>query len=324
VAVVRAAAATSRKGRQVEAAVKDQRRLDSAVREEDVTVELGQMMPVPHSLALPRSLVAVPPQAQQQKANRFRALHDGDPFVIPNPWDAGSAKVLEALGFEALATTSSGFAFTLGRLDGNVTLDEVVEHTRAIDRATGLPVSVDLENSYGPDPRHAALAIERVAEAGAVGGSIEDYDPSGHLYALDHAAERIAAASEAARQLGFPFTLTARAENHIRGNPDLEDTIARLQAYEQAGADVLYAPGLGSGEQIRAVCDATSKPLNVLAHPHITMREIVEAGGQRVSVGGGLTWVAAGALAAAAERIRDSGDFSSLSVSIDLKRWLGG
>jgi 2-methylisocitrate lyase-like PEP mutase family enzyme len=184
-----------------------------------------------------------------RKAEAFAALHSGEPFVIPNPWDAGSARVLEALGFKALATTSSGFAFTLGRLDGGATLDEVVEHLAAIDRATGVPVSVDLENGYGADPASAAHAIERVAEAGAVGGSIEDYDPAGHLYDLGHAAERVTAAVEAARGLAFPFMLTARAENHIRGNPDLDDTIARLQAYERAGADVLYAPGLRTVEE---------------------------------------------------------------------------
>ena len=159
-----------------------------------------------------------------RKAETFAALHVGDPFVIPNPWDAGSARVLAALGFEALATTSSGFAFTLGRRDGSVTLDEVVEHAAAIDRATELPVSVDLENGYGADPAAAARAIRRIAGAGAVGGSIEDYDPAGHLYELEPAAERVAAAAEAARGLPFPFVLTARAENHLRGNPNLEDT----------------------------------------------------------------------------------------------------
>jgi 2-methylisocitrate lyase-like PEP mutase family enzyme len=261
---------------------------------------------------------------QDEKAAHFRALHEGEPFVIPNPWDAGSARVFEALGFKALATTSSGFAFTLGRLDGNVTLDEVATHTRSLDRATGLPVSVDLENGYGPDPQHAATAITRAAEAGAVGGSIEDYDPGGELYGMDHAVERVAAAVEAARSLGFPFTLTARAENHIRGNPDLDDTIARLQAYERAGADVLYAPGLRSGEEIRAVCEAVSKPVNVLARPGLSMREIVDAGGRRVSMGGGLAFVALGAAVAAAEQIRDAGDFSALGARVKLEEWLGG
>src|SRR5918912_4099777 len=165
---------------------------------------------------------------QERKAAAFVALHAGEPFVIPNPWDAGSARVLAALGFRALASTSSGFAFTLGRLDGDVTLDEVVEHAATLDRATDLPVSVDLENGYGADPESAALAIRRVAEAGAVGASIEDYDPGGEIYELSRAAERVAAAAEAARSLSFPFMLTARAENHVHGIEDLDDTIARL------------------------------------------------------------------------------------------------
>jgi 2-methylisocitrate lyase-like PEP mutase family enzyme len=262
--------------------------------------------------------------AQSQKAADFRALHEGDPFIIPNPWDAGSARIFEGLGFKALATTSSGFAYTLGRLDGSVTLDEIVAHTRALDEATGLPVSVDLENGYGPDPEHAATAIARAAEAGAVGGSIEDFDRGGELYSLEHATERVAAAVEAAGGLGFPFTLTARAENHIRGNPELDDTIGRLQAYERAGADVLYAPGLRSGEDIKAVCDALSKPVNVLALPGLTMSEIAEAGGQRVSVGGGLTFVAVAAMVAAAEEIRDTGDFSVLGARVALKDLFGG
>jgi 2-methylisocitrate lyase-like PEP mutase family enzyme len=260
---------------------------------------------------------------QRQKAERFRALHEGDPFILPNPWDAGSAKVLEALGFEALASTSSGFAFTLGRVDGDVTLDEVIDHARALDEATELPVSIDLENGYGPEPEDAAMAVRRAGEAGAVGGSIEDYDPDGEIYGLDHAVERVRTAGEAAARLSFPFTLTARAENHIRGNPDLDDTISRLQAYERAGADVLYAPGLPSGDEIRAVCEAVSKPVNVLAHPGLSMSEIVEAGGQRVSVGGQLTWVAVGAMAAAAEQIRDTGDFSSLAAPVRIEEWLG-
>jgi 2-methylisocitrate lyase-like PEP mutase family enzyme len=186
----------------------------------------------------------------QQKGEAFRALHEGEAFVIPNPWDAGSARVLEALGFKALATTSSGFAFTLGRLDGRTALDEVIDHTRSLVQASELPVSVDLENGHGPRPEDAASAITRAGEAGAVGGSIEDYDRDGELYALEHAAERVAAASDAARRLGFPFMLTGRAENHIRGNPDLDDTIARLQAYDRAGADVLYAPGLRTADEI--------------------------------------------------------------------------
>jgi 2-methylisocitrate lyase-like PEP mutase family enzyme len=264
-------------------------------------------------------------ERQERKAAAFAELHAGEPFVIPNPWDAGSARVLAALGFKALATTSSGFAFTLGRLDGGVTLDEMVEHTAALDAATELPVSVDLENGYGPDPEHAARAIARVAEAGAVGGSIEDYDRDlERLYEPSAAAERVAAAVHAARGVGFPFTLTARAENHIRGNPDLDDTIARLQAFAEAGADVLYAPGLRTVEEIRAVCDAVTKPVNVLALSGLSLAEIVGAGAQRVSVGGGLTWVAVRAMADAATAIRDDGDFSALAARLPLGDWLAG
>ncbi len=260
-------------------------------------------------------------RSQEQKAAAFRALHEGAPFVIPNPWDTGSARVLEALGFEALATTSSGFAYTLGRLDGQVTLDEVAQHVAELAPATDLPVSVDLENGYAADAAGVARAIERVAEAGAVGGSIEDWDPSGRLYEPDEAVERLSAAVEVARGLGFPFTLTGRAENHIRGNPDLDDTIARLRAYEEAGADLLYAPGLRTVEEIRTVCEAVTRPVNVLAFGNLSLAEIAEAGAQRVSVGGGLTWVAVGAFAEAAQAIRERGDFSSLGVRVRLADW---
>jgi 2-methylisocitrate lyase-like PEP mutase family enzyme len=256
---------------------------------------------------------------QREKAEAFRALHEGEPFIIPNPWDAGSAKVLAALGFRALAGTSSGFAFTLGRPDGGVTLDEVVAHIRELDAATSLPLSMDLEDGYG-DP---AGAIVAAASAGAVGGSIEDWDPAGRLYPLDEAVDRVGAAVEAARSLDFPFTLTARAENHIRGNPDLSDTVARLRAYEEAGADVVYAPGLRDADEVRTVCSAVSRPVNVLAHRGLSMQEIVDAGGQRVSVGGALTWVAVRAMAAAAEHIRDTGDFSPLQGSGPINDWLG-
>jgi len=262
----------------------------------------------------------VPTQAE--KAERFAALHEGEPFVIPNPWDAGSARALAALGFRALATTSSGFAFTLGRRDGDVTLDEVVEHVRAIDDATELPVSVDLENGYGPDPADAASAIERAAEAGAVGGSIEDCDRAGHLYEPAHAVERTTAAVEAARRLPFGFMLVARAENYLRDNPDLDDTIARLQAYEGAGADVLYAPGLRTVEEIRGVCESVSRPVNVLAVPELSVGEIFGAGAQRVSVGGSLTWVGVKAMADAATAIRDRGDLSALAARVPLSDWL--
>ena len=259
---------------------------------------------------------------QQGKAQAFRALHEGEPFVIPNPWDAGSARVFEALGFEALATTSSGFAFTLGRLDGAATLDEVCVHTTQLDETTGLPVSVDLENGYSADAAGVAAAIARVAEAGAVGASVEDYAPSSGLYGLDEAVERVVAAVEAARRLDFPFVLTARAENHIRGNPDVADTIARLQAFEAAGADVLYAPGLRTVDEVRAVCGAVTRPVNVLAFGDLSLAEIADAGARRVSVGGGLTWVAVRAFADAAGAIRE-GDLSSLGVGVPLREWLG-
>ena len=245
--------------------------------------------------------------AQLERAERFVALHESDTFVIPNPWDAGSAKLLADAGFEALATTSSGFAQTLGREDGGATLDDVVEHVEVLTAATPLPLSVDLENGY-EDP---ARAIGRVAEAGAVGGSIEDFDSGEGIYGVDLAVERVTAAVEAAHALDFPFTLTARAENHIRGNPDLDDTIARLQAYDAAGADVLYAPGLSSASDIRAVCDAVSLPVNVLAWPGLTLEAIAGAGARRVSVGGSLAWVAVGAAKTAAARLAE-GDLSAL------------
>jgi 2-methylisocitrate lyase-like PEP mutase family enzyme len=246
---------------------------------------------------------------QPERAERFRALHEGAPFVIPNPWDAGSARVLEQLGFQALATTSSGFAFTLGRSDGEATLADVVSHVESLTASTRLPVSVDLENAY-EDP---AETMRRVGAAGAVGGSIEDWDGA-QIYDVREAVARLKAALEGARSLPFPFTLTARAENHIRGNPDLGDTIARLQAYEIAGADVLYAPGLKDADEIRAVCDAVTKPVNVLARPNLTAGEIFDAGAQRISVGGALAWVSADAFGEAAKAILD-GDFSSLDKS---------
>ncbi|HVA58066.1 MAG TPA: isocitrate lyase/phosphoenolpyruvate mutase family protein [Gemmatimonadaceae bacterium] len=259
---------------------------------------------------------------QDRRAEAFRTLHAGPPFVMPNPWDAGSARVFEALGFRALATTSSGFAFTLGRLDGRTTLDDVAAHVEMLSRITALPVSADLENGYGAEPASAARAVTHIASAGAVGGSIEDWDSAQHrLYDRLHAVERVTAAVEAARALPFSFTLTARTENHIRGNPDLDDTITRLHAFEQAGADVLYAPGLTTLEQIRTVCAALSKPVNVLARPDFSFDQLVEAGAKRVSVGGALAWVAARAMADAAIAIRDHGDFSALSARVPLVDW---
>jgi 2-methylisocitrate lyase-like PEP mutase family enzyme len=235
----------------------------------------------------------------------FRALHQGEPFVIPNPWDVGSAMLLESLGFKALATTSSGFAFTLGKPDGGATLDEVVEHVRLMASAVGIPVAVDLEHGYG----QPAEAIRRVAEAGASGGSIEDWDGE-RLLEPQEAAERVASA----RAADPDFVLTARAENHLHGVDDLEDTIGRLQAYAEAGADVLFAPGLRQIEQVRAICAAVDKPVNVLGHRGLRLDEIFAAGAQRVSVGGALTWVAVAAARQAAEALRD-GDLSVLAAS---------
>ena len=265
------------------------------------------------------------PLSQHEKGVAFRDLHQGEPFVIPNPWDAGTAKVLAGLGFKALATTSSGFAFTLGRADGRVTLEEKAEHIKALDEATELPVSADLENGYGPAPEDAARAVTTAGDAGAVGGSIEDYDrDEKRLYEQAEATERIAAAAEAARALDAPFVLTARAENHLRGNPDLDDTTARLRAYADAGAEVLYAPGLVTAEEIRTVCDAVQKPVNVLAFSRLglSFAEIADAGAQRVSVGGGLAWAATDGLIEAAERIIDTGDFSGTATPGRVKDWL--
>jgi 2-methylisocitrate lyase-like PEP mutase family enzyme len=263
--------------------------------------------------------------SQQEKGEAFRALHEGDPFVIPNPWDAGSAKVLTGLGFKALATTSGGFAFTLGRTDHSVTLDEIAAHVTSLSDATDLPISVDLEHGYGPAPEDAATAITTAAAAGAVGGSIEDYDPDdGELYELERAVERIAAAAEAAHSLEFPFTLTGRAENFLHGNPDLDDTISRLKAYEEAGAAVVYAPGLTTAEQLKTVCDAVSKPVNMLGFGRLalTLEEIFEAGAQRVSVGSGLTWSAVQGAIEVAEQIIDDGDLSGLRGPGKVKEWL--
>jgi 2-methylisocitrate lyase-like PEP mutase family enzyme len=254
---------------------------------------------------------------QAEKAEVFAALHAGEPFVIPNPWDAGSARVLAGLGFKALATTSSGFAYTLGRRDGAATLDDVAAHVELLTRVTELPVSVDLEDMYG-DP---GGTVTRIAAAGAVGGSIEDCVGLS-VKPLDEAVAAVVDAVAAARALPFPFTLTARAENHIRGNPDLDDTIDRLRAYEEAGADVLYAPGLRTPEEIRAVCSAVSKPVNVLAFPGIRFADIAAAGARRVSVGGGLAWVAADALIRAATGIADTGDFSVLETERSPREFL--
>jgi 2-methylisocitrate lyase-like PEP mutase family enzyme len=265
--------------------------------------------------------MATPP-SQEERGRRFKELHEGPCFLIPNPWDGGTARVLESLGFEALATTSSGFAFTLGRADGQVTLDEVVEHVKVLVEASGLPISVDLENGYGAAPEQAARAIEAVAAVGAVGGSIEDWDAEAGIYDFDHAVERVAAAARAAHEQPFPFLLTARAENHLRGNPDLDDTIARLRAYEEAGADVLYAPALTDVEQIAAITAAVDRPVNVLARPALSVREIADAGAQRISVGGSLAWATVEAMADVATHMLEHGDLSGLRGGKQVNDWL--
>jgi 2-methylisocitrate lyase-like PEP mutase family enzyme len=261
---------------------------------------------------------------QLQRAERFRALHEGPTFLIPNPWDAGSARVMAGLGFEALATTSSGMAFALGRSDGEASLDEVAAHVAALADAVDVPISVDLENGLGPALDDVARAIGSVAAAGAVGASIEDWDPSGRFYDIDEAAARVAAARRAADALDFPFTLTGRAENQIRGNPDLDDTIARLLAYQEAGADVLYAPGLASADEVRVVCEAVDRPVNVLGFAGLGgVAELAEAGATRISVGGALTWVAIEAMADVATAMLELGDLSGLRGGARVRGWLG-
>ena len=253
---------------------------------------------------------------QSDKAARFAALHDRPgAFVIPNPWDIGTARMLAGLGFEALATTSAGFAFSLGRRDGALTRDEALAHCRSIVDATPLPVSADLENGYDHRPEGCAETIRHAAAAGLVGASIEDAtgDRDSPIYDAGEATERIHAAVEAARQLPFRFTLTARAENFLHGRPDLDDTIARLQAFEAAGADVLYAPGLRTLATIDALCDAVSKPVNVvmgLAGATLTVDQLAGAGVTRISLGSALSRVALGALLRAAREIKEQGTFS--------------
>ena len=252
---------------------------------------------------------------QMEKATRFRALHAGPgAFVIPNPWDAGSARVLAALGFQALATSSGASAGVLGKRDGRVTRDEALAHARAIVAATDLPVSADLEKGFGDAPSDAAETIRLAAEAGLVGGSIED--ATGHrdqpLYDIGPATERVAAAAQAARALPIPFTLTARAENFLRGNPDLDDTIRRLQAYEKAGADVLFAPGLPDLAAVRAVCAALSKPFNFMVGikgRSFTVAELENAGVRRISLATSLFRAAMTGFLAAAREVKDEGRF---------------
>ena len=252
---------------------------------------------------------------QAAKADRFAQLHRGPAaFVMPNAWDAGTAKILAQLGFEALATSSAACAQALGRRDGEITRDEALAHARAIVLATDLPVSADLENGFGHAPADVALTIRLAGEAGLAGGSIEDAsgDPSRPIYDFDAAVERVAAAVEAARALPFKFTLTARAENFFRGNPDLDDTIRRLQAFEKAGADVLFAPALPSLDAVRSVCAALTKPVSFMAGikgQSFGLAELQAAGVRRVSTATSLYRAAMAALRSAAREIKDSGSF---------------
>lgn len=252
--------------------------------------------------------------SQTEKAKRFRALHVGPKaFIIPNPWDAGSARLLASLGFQALATTSAGFAFSLGRRDGQVTREEALAHCRAIVEAADLPVAADLENCFGDDPKTVAETIRLAAETGIAGGSVEDVDTRGRIYEFGHAVDRVAAAVESARALPFPFTLTARAENFLHGHEDLDDTIRRLQAFAEAGADVLYAPGLTSLDAIKKVCVAVApNPVNVLAGikgQNFPLAELEAAGARRISVGGALARAALGALMSAGREMKEKGTF---------------
>lgn len=258
------------------------------------------------------------PASQHEKGRAFRALHERPgAFVVPNPWDAGTARILAALGFEALATTSAGRAFALGRRDGEgaLTREETLENAGAIAAACDLPVSADLENGFGDAPQAVAETIRLAAGAGLVGGSIEDASGDGRrpIYELPHAVERIAAAVAAARSLAFPFTLTARAENFLFGRPDLDDTIRRLGAFEAAGADVLYAPGLPDLDSIRALCSAVRRPVNVvmgLKGRTFSVDELAAAGVKRISVGSALSRAALGGFLRAAREIKEQGTFT--------------
>ncbi len=249
---------------------------------------------------------------QAEKAARLKALHHpGEPLLMANVWDAGSAKIAAALGFDALATTSSGFAATLGRLDGSVTREEALAHSAAIVAATDLPVSADFENCFADEPAGVAETIRRAIAAGLAGGSVEDFtgDDDDPIYPFDDAVARVAAAADAADG----FVLTARCENLLHGRDDLDETIARLQAYERAGADVLFAPGLRAAEDIKRVVDAVNLPVNVLVGPgRPTVAELRELGVARTSVGGAFAFAALGALVEAATELREHGTYGAL------------
>ena len=255
---------------------------------------------------------------QLDKATRFRKLHEGPgAFIMPNPWDAGSAKLLASLGYAALATSSGASAGVLGKRDGQVTRAEALAHVRAIVDATDLPLSADLEKGFGDAPADAAETIRLGAEAGLVGGSIEDAtgNPDHPLFDFNQAVERVAAAAEAARKLPFPFTLTARAENFLRGNPDIEDTIKRLQAFETAGADVLFSPGLPDIESVRLVCQSLSKPFNFMVGikgKSFSVAALEAAGVRRISLATSLYRAAMAGLREAAQEVRQSGTFGYL------------
>lgn len=259
---------------------------------------------------------------QTEKATAFRALHERPgAFVIPNPWDAGSARILAGLGFQALATSSAASAGVLGKRDGMITRDEALAHARAIVESCDLPVSADLEKGFGDAPEAVAETIRLAAETGLAGGSIEDAtgDPERPIFDISQATERVAAAVEAARSLSVPFVLTARAENFFRGNPDLDDTIRRLQAFEQAGADVLFAPGLPDLAAIRAVCSAVSKPVNFMAGikgRSFTVAELEAAGVKRISLATSLYRAAMTGFLAAAREVREKGTFGYLDDAV--------
>lgn len=264
-------------------------------------------------------------RTQAEKAAAFRALHQRDrAFIIPNPWDVGTARLLAHLGFEALATTSAGFAFSLGQRDNTIGRDAMMEHARAIAGATDLPVSADLENGFGDDPETVAETIRMAGGTGLAGGSIEDSTgrPEEPVYGFELAVERVRAAVEAARSLSCPFVLTARAENYLCGRPDLADTIRRLQAYQEAGAEVLYAPGLTSREDIAAVVRSVDRPVNVvmgLQGVQLSLAELSDIGVKRVSVGSALSRAALGAFLRAAREMRESGTFSFAADAVSYR-----